>query len=143
VLERAKLAVDNQYQELITLELSEKTRTLHFATQHIFSNLVGKVSHFDLRKINDEVIKCKSATNNSICLYRRIMVDSMGLPCSHVIQQIGNQPSLQTQLNSFWWVSGTNNVSPIVHVPPNDISATLTALNIQFQEDSVPYPPQI
>ena len=41
VLERAKLAVDSQYQELRTLELSEKTRTLHFATQPIFSNLVG------------------------------------------------------------------------------------------------------
>jgi hypothetical protein len=52
VLERAKLAVDNQYQELITLELSEKTRTLHFATQHIFSNLVGKVSAKDQRRSN-------------------------------------------------------------------------------------------
>ena len=67
------------------------------------------------------------------------MVDSMGLPCSHVIQQMGIQPLLQTLVNSFWWVSGGNNGSPIVHVPPNDISATLTALNIQFQEGSGPH----
>ena len=35
VLERAKLAIDNQFQELGTLEISEKTRNLHFATQPV------------------------------------------------------------------------------------------------------------
>jgi hypothetical protein len=51
----------------------------------------------------------------------------------------GKSALITDKVNSFWWVSGTNNVSPIVHVPPNDISATLTALNIQFQEASGPY----
>jgi len=56
VLERAKLALDNQFQELRTLELSEKMRTLHFATQPIFCNLVRKLSRNTLRKINNAII---------------------------------------------------------------------------------------
>ena len=87
------LSTDNQFQELRTLELSEKTRILHLSTQPILCNLVGNLSHFALRKINEVVIKFKRATHdNSIRPCSRIMVDSMGLPCSHTIQQMGYEP---------------------------------------------------
>jgi len=68
----------------------------------------------------------------------RIMVDSMGLPCTHAIQQMGNKPLSMEHVNSFWRVSG-NNVPSIAPVPVNNIAAMLTAINNQFQKASGPH----
>ena len=116
-----------------------ETRNLRFATQPIFRNLVDQLSHFALSKINHAIIKCKRATHdNPLRPCSRIMVDSMGLPCTHAIQQMGNKPLSMEHVNSFWRVSG-NNVPSIAPVPVNNIAAMLTAINNQFQKSSGPH----
>jgi hypothetical protein len=84
---RSTLAIKNHKQELVTLELLERSTVLPFATTELFKHLNEKVTHFALKRIFESVKKCKTCEEiEPLSPCTKYLLDAMGLPCSHVLQ---------------------------------------------------------
>lgn len=89
VHEKISLALENQHQEIRALISQEMIRVPHAYNKPLYAQVVTKVSAFALKKVHEQFLMAFNATpENPLQPCAGIFKSSMGLPCSHVIQEL-------------------------------------------------------
>ncbi|CAG8502740.1 2637_t:CDS:2, partial [Scutellospora calospora] len=107
VHEKITLALENQYQEIKTKASQEMIRIPHALNKPFYAQVVSKVSEFALKKAHEQFLKASNATpENPLRPCSGTFKSSMGLPCSHVIQEfLDNNKCLQLDdFHQHWWI---------------------------------------
>ncbi|CAG8808909.1 23331_t:CDS:2, partial [Cetraspora pellucida] len=106
---KISLAVTNQRKEFDAMIMSEHIRVPVFATNNSFyANIKAKVSSFTLKKINKQYQKAKHATAQEPLLpCTGTFSKTLGLPCAHFIQHLGDQSLILNEIHKHWWIPGS------------------------------------
>jgi MULE transposase domain len=130
---RSTLAIKNHQQELATLELSERSTVLPFATTELFKHLNEKITHFALKRIFESVKKCKTCEEiEPLSPCTRYLLDAMGLPCSHVLRLLQG-PIPPESINPFWQYTPQQQMT-VISIMPQDPCAILEVLHKEIEE---------
>ncbi|CAG8663420.1 765_t:CDS:2, partial [Ambispora gerdemannii] len=89
--------------------VKKRTRKDRYVFAHnnlLYVNIRDKVSTFALKKVNEQYQKANRATTQEPLLScTRSFSSTMGLPCAHDIQRLGNRQSLMLDdIHEHWWI---------------------------------------
>ncbi|CAG8813354.1 40159_t:CDS:1, partial [Gigaspora margarita] len=107
VYEKISLVIENQYQEIKTKSSQEMIRIPQAQNNQFYAQVILKVFTFALKKVHEQFLKASSATSeNSLWPCSSTFKLSMGLPCSHTIQELlDNDKCLQLDnFHQHWWI---------------------------------------
>ncbi|CAG8745781.1 22885_t:CDS:2, partial [Gigaspora margarita] len=81
------LALENQYREVQTMVSQEKIQIPHILNNQFYAQVVNKVSVFALKKTYEQFLKATDSTlETPLPSCSNTFTLSMGLPCSHRLQ---------------------------------------------------------
>jgi hypothetical protein len=66
VRDRVELAIKNQKEELVSLEALEKNRIQHFHNRPLYRNLLGKITHFAFKNIEESYQKFRRSNEDAL-----------------------------------------------------------------------------
>ncbi|CAG8795034.1 32068_t:CDS:2, partial [Gigaspora margarita] len=102
VHEKVSLALENQHREIKTMISQEMIRIPQAQNKPFYAQVITKVSAFALKKVHKQFLMVSNATpENLLQPCSGTFKSSMGLPCSHIIQELLENDPLQQKWDEY------------------------------------------
>ncbi|CAG8514237.1 21835_t:CDS:2 [Gigaspora margarita] len=88
VYKKISLVLENQHKEIKTMIAQETIQILQAQNKPFYAQVVIKVSVFTLKKVYKQFLMVSNVTENLLQPCSSTFKSSMGLPCSHKIQEL-------------------------------------------------------
>ncbi|CAG8836098.1 13301_t:CDS:1, partial [Gigaspora margarita] len=106
VHKKISLALENQHKEIKTM-IAQKTIQIPQAQNKLFyTQVITKVFAFMLKKVYKQFLIVSNTTKNPLQSCSGTFKSSIGLPCSHKIQELleDNQCLQLDDFYQYWWI---------------------------------------
>ncbi|CAG8799244.1 23178_t:CDS:2 [Gigaspora margarita] len=107
VHEKISLAIENQYQEIKTMISQKMIRISQAYNKPFYAQVITKVSTFALKKVHEQFLIASNAIPKNLLQHcSGTFKSSMGLPCSHIIQELleSDQCLQPDNFYQHWWL---------------------------------------